>query len=694
MKRVTLLGYPNAGKTSIFNALTNKKNKTANFAGVTVDASYAELEISNEKLQIVDLPGINSLTSFSESKDELVVSKYTSENQNDLYLNITEIGQLQKHLLLTATAISKNIKIILVVNMIDTATMNNIEILELENKLSLQLGIPVVCVSAKTKYGIDKLKNLINKNLNNYENKSTIVKFSDNIIDNSKIVKNIYKSLGEINIVSNKLTYYLDKIFLNKFLSIPIFFLVMYFVLFITLNAHVLLSDLIDGIGGAIFVTGVQNLLSYLHLPAIVSLVIAEGIGSGVQTMLTFLPIIFTLFILLAFLEESGYMARQAFLADGVMQKIGLPGKAFISLIVGMGCTGACASGCRTLERESDRRLSLMISPSISCSAKLPVYVFLSALCFPNYSLPIVFLLYFLGIVFAIINGIFLSKSLFVSNPLPFIMEIPNYKIPRFVTICRSANKKTMNFLIRLGKTIVPMIMLLTVLNNITPSFDIIEDSNESSNSILARSSKFITPILSPIGIDNDNWEATLSLITGLLAKETVVATLNAVYFSEEEEKEEGGILDGIVSAFKGFKENVIDHHYAAFFDVDTSEESLGENVQKKQNIIYEKFKTGSAIFAFLLFILIYVPCVSAMGAIAREIGVKWAYIIAFWSVFNAYAIATMFYQISNDLSKGILISTIFIFVYIGIFFIFRYLNKKYISAWASNFILTTTTKF
>ncbi|MCL2566669.1 MAG: ferrous iron transporter B [Alphaproteobacteria bacterium] len=683
--RVSLLGYPNAGKTSVFNMLTSQNRKVANFSGVTVDSYEGNFSIDNKNYTLIDLPGINSLSSFSDSKDETVVSEYIQANPNDLYINVIDITHLQRNLLLTLNAISRKLNTIIVVNMVDMVQLSLTEISQVQKTLEDTLKVPVIMFSAKKKTGLEQLKAAI-KNYHPQEN--TI---SRQTIDHIKLIKSITQQLPKLTSKATKITTILDAVLLNKILAIPLFAIIIYAILLITLNIHIIFSGFIDALGEIIFVDLPNKYLSFL--PEIILIVLANGIGGGIQTMLTFVPIIFTLFFLLGILEQSGYMARQAFITDGIMQKLGLPGKAFIALIMGLGCTAACSSGCRTLERESDRRLSLMMAPTISCSAKLPVYVYLCFLAFGTMALNMVFLLYFLGITLTVINGIFLSRSLFNNGKsLPFIMDLPDYMLPNFLYILKNSLIRVKNFVIGLGKIIIPIIAFLTLLSSVSFKGEIVPiDSNKS---ILSAASRSITPVLSPLGIKEDNWQATLSIITGFLAKEMVVATLDAVYFpniNSQQENTEVLILAEIENALVDFKNQLIDKNYFDMFDI-ASSYSLLNNMDSKTQIMYEKFNGFAGIFAFLLFILIYSPCLSAMRAISLEINKKWAWIVGTWSTFNAFMIAALFYQIATNLYGGIIFSIIFILSYTAIFFIFKRIGLKNTKLWESNFVFTKKT--
>ena len=651
MIKFTLIGFPNTGKTSLFNKLTSSNFKTANFAGATTYAQNKILNINNIDLTVTDLPGIQSLSLMSLSQDELVVTKYIDNNPNDIYLNIVNIEQLERQLTLSLTLLNKGLKIIIIVNMIDAVEMLESQKQKIVNYLEHNLGVQVLLASSKNKNDVQSILNVIsNITINSFNYLRPHNQISVNKInDKASIITKTVESIGRITNKSSNTTKILDKIFLNKFLGIPLFIFVMYAIFSFVMYCH--------STFGGLIAENVDNLFSLLDsllniLPAYKwsNLIITQGLGSGISTMLSFIPIVLSLFICLNLLEKTGYMARQAFLVDGVMQKLGLPGKAFISLIMGLGCTAACATGCRTLERESDRKLSLMMSPSLSCSAKLPVYIFLSDIFFSMNSAFIVVMLYLIGIVFAVVNGMFLSKSLFNHIAMPFIMEIPNYRTPNIIEIVKDSLGRLKSFVIGLGKTIVPLIIIITIFNNIDFTGKL---NSNNTNNILPVVSKFITPALEPMGISNNNWEATFSLITGFLAKEVVAGTLDSLYFT----------------------------------NTNTSEE--------KSAILHSKFESNDAMFAFLLFVLLYSPCISAMIVIKNEIGKLWAWVVGLWSTWNAFAVASIYYQLSinNYNAQGFINAGYFILIYIIIFIVYKYLGNKFSKQWQSNFIVTHKTK-
>ncbi len=674
MKGLSFLGYANSGKTSIFNSLTKHRKKVGNYAGVTTSVFKADIFLKDSKYKVVDLPGINSFNGITSSKDEIEARKYIEKNKDDLFLNVVDICQLEKHLMLTLNAILLGYNIVLVVNKIDKTNLDKKKLESIKNKLQKELSIPVVMVSTKKQTGLEELKKEV-ENFNNTQN----TKKETTLLQCVQKAKQICKNLGDLHIKSKKITRKIDNIVLNNFLSVPIFALFMYLLLFITMVMHSVFVDLIDELAGIYFIDLPSNLLAKLNIPKILDIVIVQGFGSGIQTVLTFIPIIFTLFFCLAVLEQSGYMARQIYITDGIMQKIGLSGKSFVPLIMNLGCTVACSSSCRVLEKEQDRRLTLMLAPSVSCSARLAIYVYLAYICFGNNALNVVFLMYVLGILFLVTSGVFLSKSLIKTDKQSFIVELPIYQVPSFKSIAFSSLLKLKSFLIGAGKTIVPLIALITLLNSVSFKGKIIEEYS-LDKSILAQASQFITPLFNPIGISNNNSEATFSLITGFLAKEAVVATLNSMYFSELERNDERTILQSTQESFINFKDNLLSMDYLDFFGFESSKESIGDNMALKKAVLLEKFGSIYAIFAFLIFLLLYTPCAAAMSSIVSEIGKKWALAVAFWSFLNAYLMAFVYYNIASTFFglKSILLTAFVLALYTFIFFIFKNIGKKY----------------
>ena len=471
-----------------------------------------------------------------------------------------------------------------------------------------------------------------------------------------------------------------DKIILNKWLGIPFFLMVMYIVFWITQTIGGAFIDFFDILGGTIFVDGTTALLERCGAPAFVIALLANGLGAGVQTMATFLPPIFFMFFCLSILEDSGYMARAAFVMDRVMRWLGLPGKSFVPLLVGFGCSVPAIMATRTLESKRDRFLTIFMTPFMSCGAKLPVYVVFAAAFFPENPGALVFKLYIAGIVLGVLTGLLMKKTLFQGKPSHFIMELPPYHLPRMKHILLHAWDRLKIFLFRAGKVIVPMVLLLGVLNTIGKDGSI--GNEDSENSVLSAVGTSLTPIFEPMGVERDNWPATVSIFTGLFAKEAVVGTLTSLYGQnsalnksadegeegegeeaeegeeeEEDEEDEGfSLMAGIKEAFATIPEKLSGVFGGlldplGMGDVSSDEEAVAEtfdtdtSVFKNMRLMFTQGK--HQVFAYLLFIMLYVPCLAALGAAYRELGRFYTTVFGVYLTALGWSVATLYYQIT-----------------------------------------------
>ncbi|MCL1818937.1 MAG: ferrous iron transport protein B, partial [Spirochaetaceae bacterium] len=355
----------------------------------------------------------------------------------------------------------------------------------------------------------------------------------------------------------------IDKIALHRVFGIPLFFAAMYLVFWLTMNVGGAFIDFFTIFFGTIFVEALGGLLTRAGAPAWLVAALAGGLGTGIQTVSTFIPIIFTLFLCLSVLEDSGYMARAAFVMDRFMRLIGLPGKAFVPLIVGFGCTVPAILGTRILENRRDRIMTIFMSPFMSCGARLPVYALFAAAFFPASAGMVVFSLYAVGIIFAVLMGLLLKTFVFRGEASHFIMELPPYHKPRLRHIMIHTWLRLRVFIFRAGKVIVVMVLILGVFNSITVGEDGI-GFGADGESLLALTGKAITPVFSPLGIRSENWPATVGVFTGLLAKESVVGTLSSLYGQKASlarlqtgaEEDEAGIAEGILNAFASIPRN------------------------------------------------------------------------------------------------------------------------------------------
>ncbi len=481
-------------------------------------------------------------------------------------------------------------------------------------------------------------------------------------------IHGIVKDIVQKRKMKELLTDKIDKVVLNRFAGIPIFLLIMFLLFWFTINVGGAFIDFFDILFGSIFVDGFGALLSGLGSPEWLISILAGGIGAGIQTIATFVPIIFTMFFALSILEDSGYMARAAFVMDRFMRMIGLPGKSFVPMIVGFGCTVPAVMATRTLESKKDRLLTVFMTPFMSCGARLPVYVIFAAAFFPRNAGMLVFSLYMAGIVLAIFTGLILKKTMFKGEPSHFIMELPPYHSPRLRHVMLHTWNRLKLFMLRAGKAIIIIVAVLAFLNSL--GTDGTFGNEDSEKSVLASIGKTITPIFQPMGIEKDNWPASVGIFTGIFAKEAVVGTLNSLYSQNQPDEEavaegdeggaEGGfnLMNGIAEAFGTIPENLaglggslLDPFGIGIVRDAGDEKTIQEEFETESNIfvnIRNKFSGGTwQAYAYLLFILLYFPCVAAFAAVLREIKAKLGWILALYITLLAWIVATLFYQIT-----------------------------------------------
>jgi len=347
----------------------------------------------------------------------------------------------------------------------------------------------------------------------------------------------------------------LDAVLLNRWAALPIFLVIMYLVFWIAVTIGSAFIDFFDVLFGAIFVDGLGYLLGdVLGCPSFVTAVLADGIGAGIQTVSTFIPVIFFMFLCLSFLEDSGYMARAAFVADRFMRFLGLPGRAFVPMMVGFGCGVPGIMGSRVLESKRERFLTIFLVPFMSCGARLPVYALFAAAFFGKMAGTVVFLLYLAGVLFAIAYGLFLKRSLFQGQASNFVMELPPYHLPKFKSLMIHCWQRLRDYIWRAGKVITLAVAVLGFLNsfgivekaaeenapaNEPAGFEFTAGNGDSENSLLSIIGKAITPVFEPFGVEKENWPASVSLFTGLLAKEAVIGTMNSLYSMVGENEDE-----------------------------------------------------------------------------------------------------------------------------------------------------------
>jgi ferrous iron transport protein B len=432
----------------------------------------------------------------------------------------------------------------------------------------------------------------------------------------------------------------------------------MYAMFMFTINIGSAFIDFFEQTTGALFIDGLGLLLTNLNLPQWLVVLITNGLGGGVQVVATFIPIVGFLFMFLSALEDSGYMARAAFVMDRFMRMIGLPGKSFVPMIVGFGCNVPAIMATRTLENRRDRILTNLMNPFMSCGARLPVYALFATAFFPVGGQNLVFGLYLLGIAVAVLTGLIMRHTLFKGESAPFIMELPAYHMPTFRGVFLRTWDRLKSFLINAGKVIVPMVLVLNFLNALGTDGSFGQEN--SNKSVLSEIGRSLTPAFKPMGIEKDNWPATVGIFTGVLAKEAVVGTLDALYSqfagtdAVAEVKSPFNLEQALISAcltvpknIKAVADNLLDPLGLNIGSIGDIATAASEQEVKTDTFaaMQQSFDGQVGAFAYLLFILLYAPCVAATAAIYRETNLNWTIFVVFWTTGIAYMTATVFYQ-------------------------------------------------
>lgn len=516
---IAFIGNPNCGKTTLFNLYTGENLKVANWPGVTVEKKEGTFKYEDYRIKVTDLPGIYSLNSYSIEEK---ISREYLENENvDVVVDIIDASLLERNLYLALQLIESGANVILAFNMMDIVIKRGIKI-DIK-KMEDKLGVTIVPVSAKNREGLDEL---IEKVIECNQMKNSIKVKSDNELEITRKYDYISKLLNEC--VTNKkeveqLTDKIDKILTHKFLGIPMFILIMGIVFGLTFTLGDFIKDYFE-VALDMFFNKVNDILKILQIgPAVTSLIV-DGIIAGVGGILTFLPNIFILFLCLAFLEDSGYMARVAIIMNGIMEKLGLSGKACIPMILGFGCSVPAVMATRTLRNMKDGKRAMILIPCMSCSAKIPIYVLFSGLFFEKYATLVALCMYIIGILTAIIIGVISKKIEKNINKEKLIIELPDYKIPDLNTVTKYVCEKIKDYLGKAGTTIFIASIILWGVLNIGPT-GFTENVENSFGAIIG---KIIEPILKPAGLGY--WQIAVALISGLSAKEVVVSSMNVLY--------------------------------------------------------------------------------------------------------------------------------------------------------------------
>ncbi len=732
---IGLIGNPNCGKTTLFNALTGLKQKVGNWPGVTVDRKTGQFEVGNTAIELVDLPGTYSLDAASSaSLDEAIARDYALSGEADVIVNILDASNLERNLYLTTQLLEMRVPLVLAVNMIDLAEAAGIQIdfAELERRI----GCPVVPISAAKKQGLDELKRRLIERAAHADEpgikieyaaliesalrtlcpqvepfaaaqqldprwmavkllesdrltlatvdealRAAVARAQDDIRAHLNEEPDVFiadarytfihqLTHGSVTVrgqLRRSLTDRIDAIVLNRFLGIPIFLLMMYLLFVMSFNGGNIFIDFFDQTTHTIFVSGLAHGLHALHAPDWLITLLATSVGGAIQIVSTFIAPIGMTFLFLSLLEDSGYMARAAFVMDRFMRKIGLPGKAFVPMIVGFGCNVPAVMATRTLEDPRERLISALMQPFMSCSARLVVYMAFVTIFFREHGGQVVFALYVLGIVLAILTALLLKKTALRGEATPFIMELPTYHIPTLRGLLLATWERLSVFLLRVGKVIIAASVIVTLLGSISPSGKLLDDG-ELGQSVLASIGKTITPVFHPMGITDENWPAAVGLLSGVVVKEIVVGTLNSVYSRMDAGDAAGtaphqkpfdffgdlkAALDTIPTNAQAFAHGFFDPlGFGAIGQAQTSNLQQAAEQQNVDTVTLTRMGslfTESAAVAYLIFILLYIPCVNTMAAIYRETRSRaWTLFALGWGIGLAYSLAVLYYQFSH----------------------------------------------
>ena len=750
---IGVVGNPNCGKTTLFNALTGSKQHVGNWPGVTVERKVGHYCFEGNEYSLVDLPGTYSLdvTDQEVSLDEMIARNFVHAREADLVVNIIDASNLERNLYLTSQLIEMRRPLVLALNMMDVAEERGKRI-DLD-VLAGRLDCPVVPITASTGEGVEDLKRLLAKAVEEEPVSEAVIEYDKPLEDaiavlipkirlaaeaqgdsprwlasrllegddlaldlagdgvGDDVARELLGDLADdvdilladarygfahgateaavkqIGEVPRNISDSIDRVILNRVLGIPIFLLVMHLMFMFTINIGGSFIDFFDIFAGTLFVDGFGAVLGELGSPDWLRVLLANGIGGGVQVVATFIPIIGFLFLFLSVLEDSGYMARAAFVMDRLMRAIGLPGKSFVPLITGFGCTVPAVMATRTLEQERDRFMTIAMAPFMSCGARLPVYALFAAAFFPTGGQNLVFGLYLIGIAAAVLTGLALKSTLLKGESAPFVMELPPYHLPTVTGVLLRTWDRTRGFILRAGRIIVPMVLVLNVLNGIGTDGSFGNENTEKS--LLSEVGRTISPVFAPLGLTEDNWPASVGIFTGMLAKEAVVGTLDAMYTAMGEQVAAGAgearqsqtnpkplgwragmteedlgpiydaaddfdLMSGIAAAFATVPRNLVDAmgiwSDPLGLDIGDIEDSAAAAADQKVatgtfGAMVERFDGTAGAFAYLLFILLYQPCSAAIAAVYRETTPAWTIFVGVWTTGIAYVAATVFYQ-------------------------------------------------
>ncbi len=650
MTTVALIGNPNCGKSTLFNALTGTRQRVGNWPGVTVERKTGSYRHAGQTIEVVDLPGTYAIDSPSAAIDEQIAQRHLADSGGETLVNVIDASSLARGLYLTLELLEQGNPVVVALNMMDVADKHGCHIDTF--LLAERLGCPVVPLVATHNDGVGALKDAIMTR--STADPPTLRPPSESPEARYAEVDRLLAGCLSRTPVRRTLTESIDRVVLNRFLAFPIFLGVMYLMFMFAINVGSAFIDFFDIAGAALLVEAPRQLLTTLGLPQWAVVLLADGVGGGIQLVGTFIPVIGCLFLALTFLEDTGYMGRVAFIVDRLLRALGLPGKSFVPLIVGFGCNVPAVMATRNLDNEPDRILTTIMAPYMSCGARLTVYALFAAAFFPTGGQNVVFGLYLIGILVAVLSATLVRRHLIATPAGTFLLELPAYHMPTAKGLMLQTWQRLKGFVVRAGKAIVLVVVILNSVNSIGTDGSIGNENSE--NSVLSAIGRTITPIFHPMGIDEDNWPATVGIFTGIFAKEVVVGTLDALY-APQTEPDEPDLRAMLTAAAVSVPDNLAQLGSVVADPLGLNLGSLGDAAATAADqdveldtiaVMRTLFHGELGAFSYLLFILLYMPCVATIGVIYKEIGAFWAVFSTGWSVIMAYCAAVIVYQVGS----------------------------------------------
>ncbi len=624
---VALTGNPNTGKSTIFNELTGARQKIGNWPGVTVDKKVGYTLYKDRAISVIDLPGTYSVN--ARSPEEKIVIDFLMNNKLDLVVDVVDSSNIERNLFLTVQLLEQGIPLLIDLNMQDDAKRRGIKIDT--KKLEEAFGMPVVETVGRSSKSTRKLLDVFTSTVMAQYEPSDLVKAHIKKVEairaNGKpeqeqqeelaearyaLIDQVMASAVDMGNVGPSKSEKIDHYLANGVLALPIFLLILYAVFQITFTwIGQPIADLLDDAINTDFVDFMTDFLTNAGVADWLVSLVCDGIIAGVGAVLTFVPLIFVLFFCLSFLDGTGYMARIAFIMDPIMRRCGLTGKGIMPLMMGFGCGVPAIMGARALDSEKDRMVSILITPFLTCGAKLPIMALFAAMFFPDNAANVVFAMYILGVVMAIVVAKGLGATMFKDKGSTFLLELPPYRMPDLKTVMLETWDKGKGYLVKAGTIIFAASVLLWVMSNYNFS-----GPCEIEDSILATLGNWMSKLFTLQGFDT--WEAGAAILSGIMAKETVVATI--------------GILYGAG-------------------DVSTEAEDAADTASTMMETGMATAFTSLSAFAFMVFSQLYTPCVTALGTIKKEAGGwKWVGFSAVYQFAIAWVISLLVYQVGRML--------------------------------------------